>query len=84
MQLYNKRGVTLRGDTHMATSDKTEKKFESCGYISKSKNARVLIVMVKHQRFIVNVDGLEKVIAGKLEYTPIYEHIDGDKTNATT
>ena len=61
-----------------------KKKFESCGYISKSKNVRVLIVMVKHQRFIVNFDGLEKVIAGKLEYTPLYEHMEGDKANASS
>jgi hypothetical protein len=60
----------------MATSEKTEKKeWKSCGYMAKSKNLKVFVVMVKHQRFIVNVDGLQDVSAGKVEYTPIYEYI---------
>jgi len=62
----------------MTISDKTEKKFESCGYISKSKNPKVLVVMVKHVRYIVNVDGLQAVNSDKLEYTPIYEYV-GEK-----
>jgi predicted ATP-dependent serine protease len=57
-------------------TEKTEKKeWKSCGYLSKSKNPKVLVVMVKHQRFIVNVDGLQNVFSGKIEYTPIYEYV---------
>jgi hypothetical protein len=52
--------------------------WKSCGYLSKSKNPKVFVVMVKHQRFIVNLDGLEEVKAGKIEYTLIYEHIGND------
>lgn len=60
----------------MATSEKTkEKKWLSCGYLSKTKNPKVLLVMVKHQRFIVNLNGFQAVISGKIEYTPIYEYI---------
>jgi GR25 family glycosyltransferase involved in LPS biosynthesis len=64
----------------MAISEKTEKtekkEWKSCGYMAKSKNPKVLVVIVKNQRFIVNVDGLQNVFAGKIEYTPIYEHIE--------
>jgi hypothetical protein len=60
----------------MATSEKTEKKeWKSCGYISKTKNPKVLLIMVKHVRYIVNVSGLQSVTSGKIEYTPIYEFI---------
>lgn len=60
----------------MATSEKTEKKeWKSCGYISKSKNPKVFVVMVKHQRYIVNLNGFQAVLRDKLEYTPIYEYI---------
>ena len=58
----------------MATSEKT-KEWKSCGYISKTKNPKVLLVMVKHKRFIVNLNGFEAVLNGKLEYTPIYEYL---------
>ena len=65
---------------HIATSEKTEKtvkkEWKDCGYISKTKNPKVLLVMVKHHRFIVNVSGLQNVLSEKLEYTPIYEHIE--------
>jgi hypothetical protein len=60
----------------MTTSEKTEKKeWKSCGYMAKSKNPKVLVAMVKHQRFIVNVDGFKAVLNGKIEYTPIYEYV---------
>ena len=66
----------------MATSEKTEKKeWESCGYISKSKNPKVLLVVLKHQRFIVNVNGIQDVLKGEVEYTEIFEHLEGDKAN---
>jgi DNA-directed RNA polymerase subunit M/transcription elongation factor TFIIS len=59
---------------------KTEKKeWKSCGYLSKSKNPKVLVVKIKNVRYIVNVAGLQKVISGKLEYTLIYEHIEDEE-----
>ena len=61
----------------MATSEKT-KVWKSCGYIAKTKNPKVLLVMLKHQRYIVNVSGLQSVNSGKLEYTPIYEYVGND------
>ena len=60
----------------MVESEK--KKFKSCGYLSKTKNPKVLLIMVKHVRYIVNVDGLQAVNSDKLEYTPIYEYV-GEK-----
>lgn len=59
----------------------TKDNWKSCGYIGKSKNEKVLIVMVKHTRFIVNVSGVKDVLDGKVEYTEIFEHIEGDKAN---
>jgi hypothetical protein len=67
----------------MATSEKTEKtdkKWKSCGYISKTKNPKVLLVMVRHQRFIVNLNGFQAVLNDKIEYTPVYEFI-GEKND---
>jgi hypothetical protein len=55
------------------------KVWKSCGYISRTKNPKVLLVMVKHQRFIVNISGLQAVNAEKLEFTPIYEYIGETK-----
>ena len=67
----------------MATSEKTEKTekkvWKSCGYISKTKKPKVLLVMVKHQRFIVNISGLQNVVNGKIEYALIYEHIEDEE-----
>jgi hypothetical protein len=63
----------------MATSESKKKVWKSCGYISKTKNPKVLLVMVKHKRFIVNIFGLQSVNTGKLEYTLIYEHIEGEE-----
>jgi hypothetical protein len=63
----------------MTVSEKAEKKvWKSCGYISRTKNPKVLLVMLKHQRYIVNVSGLQSVNSGKLEYTPIYEYVGND------
>jgi hypothetical protein len=57
-------------------TDSKKKVWKSCGYLSKSKNPKVLVVMVKHKRFIVNVNGLQAVLNGKIEYSLIYEYID--------
>lgn len=63
----------------MVESDKTEKKWKSSGYLSKTKNPKVLLIMVKNVRYIVNVDGLQNVSTGKIEFTPIYEYIGAKK-----
>ena len=68
---------------YIAISEKTEKtvkkEWKSCGYMAKSKNLKVLVVMVKHVRYIVNLDGFLNVVSGKLEYTPIYEYIGNEE-----
>jgi len=61
----------------MVESEK-KNEWKSCGYLSKTKNPKVLLIIVKNQRYIVNVDGLQAVNDGKIEYSLIYEYI-GEK-----
>lgn len=51
-----------------------EKQWEGCGYISISKSGKVLSVVVKHQRYVANLEELNQVLEGIREYTLIFEH----------
>jgi hypothetical protein len=71
--------ISEKTDSNNGIPEGKKKEWKSCGYISKTKNPKVLLVTVKHHRFIVNISGLQNVMAGKIEYTLIYEHIDSQE-----
>lgn len=75
MLRYSKQEVMLRRVGDSMTEKTKKKEWQSCGYMAKSKNPKVFVVMVKHVRYIVNVDGLQDVNSGKIEFTPIYEFV---------
>ena len=53
-------------------------KWKDCGYLTISKSGKVLSVVVKHQRFISNLDEVGDVLDGKRLYCLIYEFV-GEK-----
>lgn len=48
-------------------------KWKDCGYISLSKSGKVLSIVVKHKRYIANLDEAAQVFLGAREYTLIWE-----------
>jgi len=52
-----------------------EKQWEDCGYITISKSGKALSVVVKHKRFISNIDEVRGVLDGERNYCLVFEHI---------
>jgi hypothetical protein len=49
--------------------------WKDCGYLTISKKGNVLSVVIKHQRYVVNLNEATEVIEGQREYTLIYEFV---------
>lgn len=47
--------------------------WRSCGYLSLTKDGKKVTVMVKHVRYVANLNELKAVLEGKLGYTEIFE-----------
>ena len=56
-------------------SEEKKHTWKDCGYLTLSKSGKVLSVVVKHQRFISNLDEVGDVLDGKRNYCLIYEHM---------
>jgi hypothetical protein len=48
-------------------------KWSDCGYLTLSKSGKVLSVVVKKKRYVVNLEETEEVLDGKRNYALIYE-----------
>ena len=59
-------------------SKEKKRSWKDCGYITISKSGKVLSVVVKNQRYVVNLVEAEEVLEGRRNYTLIYEFV-GDK-----
>ena len=49
--------------------------WKDCGYLTISKSGKVLSVVVKEKRFVVNLEQATEVIYGQRNYTLIYEFV---------
>lgn len=47
--------------------------WKDCGYISLTKDGKKVTVMVKHVRYMANLEEVKAVVNGKLNYTLILE-----------
>jgi hypothetical protein len=54
--------------------------WKDCGYLSltKKKDGKMLSVVVKHHRYVVKLDEVQKVLSGSQTYTLIYEPPEKD------
>jgi len=59
-------------------SPEKKRSWVDCGYLTLSKSGKVLSVVVKHRRFVVNLEEATEVLDGNRKYTLIYEFV-GDK-----
>ena len=55
--------------------EEKKRTWKDCGYITISKSGKVLSVVVKHKRFVVNLEETEEVLGGRRNYTLIYEFV---------
>jgi len=49
--------------------------WKDCGYLTISKSGKVLSVVVKHKRYVVNLAEATLVLDGIKEYSLIYEYV---------
>jgi hypothetical protein len=54
----------------------SKRSWADCGYITLSKSGKVLSVVVKHQRYVANLEETEEVLDGKRRYTLVFEHVN--------
>ena len=47
--------------------------WKDCGYLSLTKDGKKVTVMVKHVRYIANLEELKAVLEGKLNFTDVFE-----------
>jgi hypothetical protein len=47
--------------------------WKDCGYVSLTKNHRQVLIVLKHQRYVVYLSQLREVVDEKRSYTLIYE-----------
>jgi hypothetical protein len=47
--------------------------WKSCGYLSLTKDQKKVTVMVKHVRYVANLDDVKAVLNGECGFTEIYE-----------
>ncbi len=52
--------------------------WKDCGYLSltKKKDSKMLSVVVKHHRYVVKLDEVQRVLSGNQAYTLIYEPLE--------
>jgi hypothetical protein len=50
--------------------------WKDCGYLTISKKGNVLSVVVKNQRYVVNLEEAAEVLDGKRRYTLVFEHVN--------
>ena len=55
--------------------EEKKRTWEDCGYLTISKSGRVLSVVVKKKRYVVNLEEAEEVLEGRRNYTLIYEFV---------
>jgi hypothetical protein len=55
-----------------------EKQWKDCGYVTISKMGKVLSIVVKHTRYVANLEEILEVLDGDRNYTLIFEHV-GEK-----
>ena len=60
-----------------------KKSWADCGYLTISKSGKVLSVVVKNQRYVVNLEEAAEVLDGKRNYTLIFEFV-GEKVGFST
>jgi hypothetical protein len=51
-----------------------KKQWVDCGYITISKSGKVLSIVVKHERYVANLDEISQVLDGTKNYTLVFEH----------
>lgn len=56
-------------------SKSNEKHWNDCGYLTISKSGKVLSIVVKHKRYVANLDDIAQVLDGTKNYTLIFEHV---------
>lgn len=56
-------------------SSKTKRSWVDVGYVSLSKSGKALSIVVKHKRYIANLEEIAQVLDGTKEYTLIFEHV---------
>ena len=56
-------------------SEEKKRTWLDCGYLTISKSGKVLSVVVKHQRYVVNLEETAEVLDGKRNYTLIFEFV---------
>ncbi len=49
--------------------------WKDCGYLSLTKDSKKVTVMVKHERYLANLEELKAVLDGKQKFTLILEPI---------
>jgi|GEM_PF-2856369 hypothetical protein len=54
------------------------KQWKSCGYVAVSKKGTVFSIVIKNERYVVNLEDLMDVLDGKLNYALIRE-FEGEK-----
>jgi hypothetical protein len=47
--------------------------WKDCGYLSLTKDGKKVSVVIKHVRYIANLDELKAVLEGKLNFTDVLE-----------
>jgi len=55
-----------------------EKSWNDCGYVTLSKNGNVLSIVIKHQRYVVNLKEAAEVVDGQRNYALVFEFV-GEK-----
>lgn len=55
-----------------------EKSWNDCGYVTLSKKGNVLSIVVKHQRYVVNLKEAAEVVDGQRDYALVFEFV-GEK-----
>lgn len=54
---------------------KPARKWNDCGYVTVSKKGNVLSIVIKHQRYVANLEEATEVIDGQRDYALIYEFV---------
>jgi hypothetical protein len=57
-------------------AEEKKRTWVDCGYVTISKSGKVLSVVVKNQRYVVNLEEAAEVLDGKRNYTLVFEHVN--------
>jgi hypothetical protein len=61
--------------TETEQGEQEKKDWDSCGYLTLSKKKTVLSIVIKNQRYVVNLKQAKQVVNDQIDYTLIYEFV---------